>query len=273
MAALRQVRPGTKRTRSSHRAKRRAYGQHFLTDTSVVERIFAALDLDPEDHVLEIGPGTGALTLGLHREAGSVVAVEIDPELAGPLRMRLPGVDVVCAGALVVDLPALLDRAGSRRRRIVGNLPYNIASPLLERLFDDRVVARDMHFMVQLEVARRLAALPGSKTYGRLSVMAQWHCRVHLLFEVAPGSFSPPPKVRSAFLRLEPRSPADRLDCDAHALRQVVRVAFSKRRKTLANALESIPVDWQAVAIDPRKRPENLSIADFVAIAQGTRQR
>lgn len=250
-------------------AKRRPFGQHFLTDSTVVERIFAALDLDPADHVLEIGPGTGALTPRLGREAGSVVAVEIDPDLAGPIRTRLPDVEVVCADALAVDLAALVDRAGSRRRRIVGNLPYNIASPLLDRLFDDRVVARDMHFMVQAEVARRLAAAPGSKTYGRLSVMAQWYCRIQLLFEVGAESFSPPPKVRSAFLRLEPRSPADRLDCDADALRHVVRVAFSKRRKTLANALESIPVDWQALAIDPRKRPENLSVADYVAIADG----
>ena len=250
-------------------AKRRAYGQHFLADATVVERIFAALALDPLDHVLEIGPGTGALTARLAQEAGSVVAVEIDPDLAAPIKARLPRVDVVCADALAVDLRALLDRAGRRRRRLVGNLPYSIASPLLERLFDDRLAARDMHFMVQAEVARRLAAPPGGRTYGRLSVIAQWHCRIQLLFEVAPGSFSPPPKVRSAFLRLVPRSPAERLDCDPRALRHVARVAFSKRRKTLANALESIPVDWHGLDIDPRNRPENLSVADFVAIANG----
>lgn len=268
MTTLRQRVRHKTNPRPSRLAKRRALGQHFLTDTSVVERIFGALDIRPSDHVLEIGPGTGALTPRLEREAGSVVAVEIDRDLAESLRPRLPDVDIVCADALAVDLAGLLDRAG-RRRRVVGNLPYRIASPLLHRLFDDRVVVRDMHFMVQAEVARRLAATPGSKIYGRLSVAAQWYCRIEMLFEVAPGSFSPPPKVRSAFVRLKPYSPADRLDCDAASLRRVAQVAFSRRRKTLANALESIAVDWEALDIDPRNRPEDLDVADFVAIAKG----
>ena len=248
-------------------AKQRAFGQHFLTDTSAVDRIFAVLDIDASDHVLEIGPGAGALTMRLGQEAGSVVAIEVDRDLASSLRARLPGVEIVCADALKADLAGLLDRAGQRRCRVVGNLPYNIVSPLLGRLFE--LHARDMHFMVQAEVARRLAAAPGSKTYGRLSVVAQWRCRVELLFEVGPGSFSPPPKVRSAFVRLQPRPRSDRLDCDAAVLQRVVRVAFAQRRKTLANALESLRVDWSALHIDPRDRPENLSVADFVAIANG----
>ena len=248
---------------------RRAFGQHFLADASVVERIFAALDVDATDHVLEIGPGTGALTTRLGREAGSVVAVEIDSGLAEALRTRLPDVDIVCGDALEVDLEALLGRGVKRRRRVVGNLPYSIASPLLNRLFDVVGAARDMHFMVQAEVARRLSAAPGSKVYGRLSVIAQWHCRIETLFEVGPDSFSPPPKVRSAFVRLKPLAVEERVDCDADALRQVTRVAFAQRRKTLANALESIAVDWEALAIDPRSRPENLSVADFAAIANG----
>lgn len=246
-------------------AKQRALGQHFLTDTSALDRVFAVLDIDASDHVLEIGPGAGALTMRLGKEAGSVVAVEVDRNLATSLQARLPQVEVVCADALKADLAGLLDRAGERRRRVVGNLPYNIASPLLTRLFE--AGAEDMHFMVQAEVARRLAAAPGSKTYGRLSVIAQWHCRIELLFELGPGSFSPPPRVRSAFVRLEPLP--DRLACDAAALRRVVRTAFAKRRKTLANALESLPVDWSALRIDPKDRPENLSVADFVAIANG----
>ena len=250
-------------------AKQRALGQHFLTDASAVERIFAALGVEASDHVLEIGPGAGALTARLVREAGSVVAVEVDRELATSLRARLPDADIVCADALKADLGGLLGCAGARRRRVVGNLPYNIASPLILRLFDDEVNAEDMHFMVQAEVARRLAAAPGSKTYGRLSVIAQWHCRIELLFEVGPGSFSPPPKVRSAFVRLEPRPLTDRLDCDSAVLHRVVRIAFGQRRKTLANALESFPVDWSALHIDPRDRPENLSVAEFVAIANG----
>ena len=250
-------------------AKQRALGQHFLTDASAVERLFAALDIAASDHVLEIGPGAGALTMRLVNEAGSVVAVEVDRDLATSLEKRLPDADIVCADALKADLAGLLDRAGERRRRVVGNLPYNIASPLILRLCDDDVIAEDMHFMVQVEVARRLAAAPGSKTYGRLSVIAQWHCRVELLFEVAPGSFSPPPKVRSAFVRLKQRPLSERLDCDAAALDRVVRTAFGQRRKTLANALESVAVDWNALQIDPRERPENLSVADFVAIANG----
>lgn len=258
-----------KRRASSRDVKRRAFGQHFLADTAVVERIFATLDIDPSDHVLEIGPGTGVLTARLGREAGSVVAVEIDRALAAAVQERHPEVDIVCGDALKVDLAGQLDRGGTRRRRVVGNLPYNVASPLLNRLFDDGVVARDMHFMVQAEVARRLAAAPGSKVYGRLSVIAQWRCRIEMLFEVAPGSFSPPPKVRSAFVRLMPRPIQDRLDCDGAALRHVARVAFAQRRKTLANALESIAVDWRALDIDPKDRPENLGVADFVAIANG----
>ncbi|MCY3841481.1 MAG: 16S rRNA (adenine(1518)-N(6)/adenine(1519)-N(6))-dimethyltransferase RsmA [Gammaproteobacteria bacterium] len=265
-----RARPRGDRGRS---AKQRALGQHFLTDASAVERIFAALDIEASDHVLEIGPGAGALTTRLVREAGSVVAVEVDRDLATSLRARLPGADIVCADALKADLGRLLGRTGARRR-VVGNLPYNIASPLILRLFDDEVDADDMHFMVQAEVARRLAAVPGSKTYGRLSVIAQWHCRIELLFEVGSGSFSPPPKVRSAFVRLEPRPLSDRLDCDSAALHRVVRIAFGQRRKTLANALESVPVDWNALHIDPRDRPEDLSVADFVAIAHGlTRER
>ena len=235
----------------------------------MVERIFAALDIVSSDHVLEIGPGAGALTTRLVRDAGSVVAVEVDRDLATSLRTRLAGADIVCADALKADLGGLLDRGGSRRRRVVGNLPYNIATPLILRLLDDEVIAEDMHFMVQAEVARRLAAAPGSKTYGRLSVIAQWHGGIELLFEVGPGSFSPPPKVRSAFVRLRRRPRSDRLDCDFAVLDRVVRIAFGQRRKTLANALESLPVDWSALHINPKDRPENLSVADFVAIANG----
>ena len=261
-----RARPRDDRGRS---AKQRALGQHFLTDASAVERLFAALDIKASDHVLEIGPGAGVLTTRLLSEAESVVAVEVDRDLATSLQARLPDADIVCADALQADLAGLLDRAGERRRRLVGNLPYGIASPLILRLFDGGVVAEDMHFMVQAEVARRLAAAPGSKTYGRLSVIAQWHCHVELLFELGPGSFSPPPKVRSTFVRLKPRRLSDRLDCDAAALHRVVRVAFGQRRKTLANALESLSVDWHALRIDPRDRPENLSVAHFVAIANG----
>ncbi len=180
-------------------------------------------------------------------------------------------IDIVSGDALKVDLASLLVSGGDRRRRVVGNLPYNIATPLLERLFRVDAGIADMHFMLQAEVAHRLAASPGSKAYGRLSVAAQWWCRIDILFGVEAESFSPPPKVDSAFVRLVPRAQGDRLECDPDNLGQVLRTAFSGRRKTLANALESLAVDWRALGIDPGDRAENLTVEDFVAIAGGHR--
>lgn len=170
-----------------------------------------------------------------------------------------------------MDLASLLARGDGRQRRVVGNLPYNIATPLLERLFRVDAGIADMHFMLQAEVAHRLTASPGSKAYGRLSVAAQWWCRIDILFEVEAESFSPPPKVDSAFVRLVPRAQGDRLACDPDNLGRVLRIAFSGRRKTLANALESLAVDWRALEVDPGDRAENLTVEDFVAIASGYR--
>lgn len=239
----------------------------------MVERIFATLRPKASDHVLEIGPGTGVLTRRLAREAASVAAVEVDRDLVAALRAGGFGdsaaeVDIVQGDALKVDLERLLERGGERPRRVVGNLPYNVATPLLERLL--RIVAgiSDMHFMLQAEVARRLTASPGSKAYGRLSVAAQWRCRIDSLFAVGAESFSPPPKVDSAFVRLVPRMVEERRACDPDDLDAVLRVAFSARRKVLANALESLAVDWRALDIDPGLRPENLTVNDFVAIAR-----
>ena len=242
---------------------RKRFGQHFLTDTAVVEAIFASLRLGPADRVLEIGPGTGVLTERLSAEAGAVAAIEVDRDLAATLDGRFAGVDVICADALEADLGALLGNS-SAGARVVGNLPYNIATPLLDRLFRVAGQIRDMHFMLQAEVAARLAAVPATKAYGRLSVVAQHHCRIDVLFDVAAGSFSPPPKVRSAFVRLTPRRGEP---CDAKALRLVLRVAFAQRRKTLANALQSLAPDWRVLGIDPAARAESLSVADFVVIA------
>ena len=255
---------------------RRRFGQHFLTDEAVVERIFATLRLKASDHVLEIGPGTGVLTRRLAREAASVAAVEVDRDLVAGLRADGFGdaaaeVDIVHGDALKVDLEGLLERGGERPRRVVGNLPYNIATPLLERLFRIDADITDMHFMLQAEVAHRLAASPGSKAYGRLSVAAQWRCRIDSLFTVEAESFSPPPKVDSAFVRLVPRGEEDRRDCDPDDLAEVLRIAFTARRKVLGNALESLAVDWRAVDIDPGLRPENLTVNDYVAIARSAR--
>lgn len=244
---------------------RKRFGQHFLADPEVLERIFAALALRASDRVLEIGPGAGALTERLCAEAASVTAVEIDRDLAARLQARCPRLNLVRADALRTDLGAIV-AAGAEpgRWRIVGNLPYNIASPLLERLFDIAEQVADVHVMLQAEVAKRLAAAPGGKTYGRLSVIAQHHCDVATLFDVGARSFTPRPKVASAFVRLTPRR---REPCDVAMLRRVLRAAFGQRRKTLANALESVVRDWRDLVIDPSRRAESLTVSEFVAIA------
>lgn len=242
---------------------RKRFGQHFLTDQAVLERIFAALALRHSDRVLEIGPGRGALTARLCAEAAHVTAVEIDRDLATNLQARLPQLHLVRDDVLRTDLSAIVASPGAHFR-IVGNLPYNIASPLLERLFEIADHVADIHVMLQAEVAARLAARPGGKTYGRLSVVAQHHCDVALLFHVAATSFTPRPKVESSFVRLVPRQ---REPCDLDMLRRVLRAAFGQRRKTLGNALESVVRDWRPLAIDPRRRAETLSVSEYVAIA------
>lgn len=243
---------------------RKRFGQHFLADAATIERIVAALRLRPDDHVVEIGPGTGALTERLVAEAATVVAIEIDRDLAAALRRRLPMARTRQADALRVCWGDVLAPARGRGR-VVGNLPYNIASPLMALLFEHGSQLRDMHFMLQAEVADRLAANPGAKIYGRLSVLAQHHCRVERLFDAPPACFAPPPKVNSAFVRLTPAPPG--APCDAAALRHVLRLAFNQRRKTLANALRSLPFDAQALGLDPRARPEDLTAGQFAAIA------
>ncbi len=242
---------------------RKRFGQHFLADPAAVERIFAALRLRPDDAVLEIGPGAGALTGRLLAEAGSVAAIEIDRDLAAGLRASFPALELVRADALAADLEPFL----ATPRRVVGNLPYNIATPLLDRLFAEAKRCVDMHFMLQREVAERLTARPGTKAYGRLSVIAQYHCAIDRLFDVDPQSFRPPPKVASSFVRLLARKGEP---CDVSVLRHVVRLAFGQRRKTLGNALNSIGADWRALGIDPRRRAEQFGLPEFVAIANQT---
>lgn len=243
------------------RRPRKRFGQHFLTDPAVVERIFGALHCQTSDRVLEIGPGTGLLTERLCREAGTVTAIEVDHDLAASLRTRLPALHVVCDDVLATELDAYLAPDGALR--VVGNLPYNVATPLLGRLFDVIERLADVHIMLQAEVADRLTALPGTKSYGRLSVTAQYHCRIERLFDVDATSFTPTPKVRSAFVRLRAR---EREPCDVDALATVLRAAFGQRRKTLGNALKSFAPDWQALGLDAGARAETLRVEDFVAI-------
>ena len=252
-----------------HVTKKR-FGQHFLHDKNILSRIVEYVAAKPGERIVEIGPGEGALTLPLLRAAGSLTVIELDRDLIEPLRVRASGVGeltIVHRDVLGVDIAAL---AAGGTIRLVGNLPYNISTPILFHCLDHAAAIRDMHFMLQKEVVERMAAGPGSKTYGRLSVMLQLRCAVEPLFDVPPTAFTPPPKVDSAVVRLVPLSP-DRLpQVDFDVIDRVVRAAFGQRRKTLSNALKGVADadDLAAAGIDPRLRAEQLAPATFVALAQ-----
>lgn len=248
---------------------KKRFGQHFLHDAGILRHIVQAIAPQPGDRVVEIGPGEGALTLPLLRALGRMTVIELDRDLIPRLRAAAEGVgelDIVHADVLGVDFRAL---AEGRPLRIVGNLPYNISSPILFHCIDQLDAIADMHFMLQKEVVERMAAAPGSKVYGRLSVMLQLACRVEPLLDVPPGAFRPPPKVDSAVVRLRPRPQAERPQVDADAIARVVKAAFGQRRKTLSNALRDV-IGAEGIAaadIDPRARAEQLAPADFVALA------
>jgi len=242
---------------------RKRFGQHFLRDRGVLKRIVDAVAPASADAIVEIGPGEGALTGPLLERVGHLTAIEIDRDLAARLSREFSSrvLTVVTADALDCDFSSL-----SPDLRIVGNLPYNISTPILFHLsrYADRV--RDMHFMLQLEVVERMVAKPSTSEYGRLSVMLQTRFSMRKLFNVSPGAFRPPPKVDSAVVRLVPLR--EKMKCDAEVLEKIVRGAFSARRKTLRNALPLAPLDYEELGIDPKLRPENLAPGDYVRIAQ-----
>ncbi len=240
---------------------RKRFGQHFLTDPGVLERIVAALAPGAADQLLEIGPGHGALTALLHDRVARYVAVEIDRDLIAGLEASFAQLEVVNADILRVPLETLL--AGSWR--VVGNLPYNISSPLLLKLYGHAASIRDMHFMFQRELAARLHAQPGTKDWGRLSVVTQYHCEVEPLFDVAPEAFRPPPRVHSRVVRIVPRPQT--LPVDRPMLDQVLRMAFSARRKRISNALRLLEVDWDRTGLSTQLRPDQLDVEAFVSIA------
>lgn len=250
---------------------RKRFGQHFLHDRGTVDRILAAVAPARGETVVEIGPGEGILTEPLLAATGRLHVVEVDRDLAATLRGRADWSDTLRvheADALRFDFTALAPECG--RVRVVGNLPYNISTPLLFHLLDQRDAIADMHFMLQREVVDRMAAAPGSGVYGRLSVMIQAYCAVTRLFRVPPGAFRPPPAVESAVVRLVPH--AQPLVDAAHAAHfgEIVRRAFSVRRKTLRNGLRGF-VDTDtitAAGIDPGIRPEQLRVEDFARLAR-----
>ena len=244
---------------------RKRFGQHFLHDAHVLERLVEAIAPAPEDVLVEIGPGEGALTRRLLERVRHMEAVEIDRDLAAHLAVVFPPERLVvhCADVLEFDFTRLPEGM-----RVVGNLPYNISTPLLFRLAEFATRIRDMHFMLQREVVERMVARCSTPEYGRLSVMLQTRFAMAKLFRVAPGAFRPPPKVESAVVKLVPLAAHARPQVDDSVLAQLVVRAFSARRKTLRNALGLQAADFAALDIDPGLRPENLSPEDYVRIAQ-----
>lgn len=247
------------------------YGQHFLHERGIIERIVSALAPQPNDRIVEIGPGEGALTLPLLDAAHQLTAIELDAELIAPLQAAAAAhgeLTVIHADVLDVDLAAL---AAGRKLRLVGNLPYYVSSPILFHCLDHGDAIADMLFMLQKEVVERMAATPGGKVYGRLSVMLQLACKVEPLLRVPPGAFRPPPQVDSAVVRLTPLPASQRPDATlSRTIEVIVRAAFGKRRKTLANALSGL-LDADAIraaGIDPRVRAETLAPQSYVALAQ-----
>ena len=259
-------------TAKGHRTRRR-FGQHFLHDGAIIERIVAAVDPRPGQAIVEIGPGRGALTLPLLRRCGELRAVEIDGDLCEHLRRKALGAGVlhlVNEDALAFNFGALAD---SRRLRVVGNLPYNISTPLLFHILGKLRHIEDVHCTLQREVAQRIEAEPGSKHYGRLSVMVQLDCTVECLFPIAAGAFRPKPQVESTFLRLEARRESSVAAADRGAFSDVVRHLFSRRRKTLKAALRG-QLDEAGIVqagCDPAARPQELAVVDFARLAEGVR--
>jgi len=252
---------------------KKSFGQHFLHEKRYIDSIVSAISPKPADVVIEIGPGEGALTLPLLAAAGKLTAIELDTDLIPDLKARAAAVgqlEVIHADVLKVDFTTLARERGVDKLRVAGNLPYYISSPILFHCVEHAGAIEDMHFMLQKEVVDRMAAEPGSKVYGRLSVMLQLVCRIEPLFEVPPGAFRPPPKVDSAVVRMVPLPPERLPQADPARLYAVVKAAFAQRRKTLSNALKQV-MDAEAIRsadVDPRARAEALSPADFVRLAQ-----
>ena len=253
----------------AHRPRKR-FGQNFLHDPGVIHNIISAIHPQEQEKLVEIGPGKGALTRHLLKACSSLDVVELDRDLipilqeeCSPLgELRIHNVD-----ALKFDFSSLT--SGNEKLRVVGNLPYNISTPLIFHLLEQAAEIKDMHFMLQKEVVERLAASPGGKDYGRLSIMVQYYCEVEKLFTVPPGAFFPPPKVTSAVVRLTPYEKPKVTVKDIAVLNRVVTQAFSQRRKTLRNTLKKL-IDTETISgldIDPSRRPETLSLEEYARLA------
>jgi 16S rRNA (adenine1518-N6/adenine1519-N6)-dimethyltransferase len=248
---------------------RKRFGQNFLRDDGVISRIAGAVHPQQSDHLVEIGPGQGALTESLIGSGCQLDVIELDRDLVPGLLAAFsihPRFKLHSADALKFEYASLV--AGGEQLRVVGNLPYNISTPLIFNLLENSAIIQDMHFMLQLEVVERLAASPGSKAWGRLGIMAQYQCQVEHLFDVPPEAFIPPPKVQSAIVRLTPWQASPWPACNEAQLRKVVQTAFAQRRKTLRNNLKGIinTDQLETLGIDPGARAETLELIQFIEI-------
>jgi 16S rRNA (adenine1518-N6/adenine1519-N6)-dimethyltransferase len=248
---------------------RKRFGQHFLTDRHYLGRVVEAIDPRPGDAILEIGPGTGILTAELARAVERLHVAEIDRDLAAALRERFPAQRVVVHEGDALELDFALLPSGLR---VVGNLPYNVSTPILFRMEEEADRIRDCVFMLQREVVDRMVAAPGSADYGRLSVMLQYRFAMARAFPVPAGAFTPPPKVESAVVRMRPLGPDRPRARDERLFAAVVASAFSQRRKTLRNAAKAVVPEraYHATGIDPGRRGETLSVAEFIALADSS---
>lgn len=261
----------SKEPRHSRHRPRKRFGQHFLINLHVIDQIIAAIAPQANDKIVEIGPGPGALTRPLLEAAGELDVIELDRDLASRLRSLDTGDNILRvheADVLDFSFSSLLENGGPQQLRLIGNLPYNISTPLIFHILEEVPLISDMVFMLQKEVADRILAVAGGRQYGRLSVMLQYLCEPELLFDVTPDSFDPPPKVMSSVIRLVPRkNPLPLVNIEFFA--SLVKQAFSQRRKTLRNVLREIAneTDLEAVKISPSARAETLELQQFVNLA------
>jgi 16S rRNA (adenine1518-N6/adenine1519-N6)-dimethyltransferase len=252
-----------------HRARKR-FGQNFLNDHVVIDQIVNAINPQPDDALVEIGPGLGAITEPVAHSTNHLTVVELDKDLVERLQRHPEIADKLTihqADALKFDFATLFNE--NKKLKVFGNLPYNISTPLLFHLFEYADKIENMHFMLQKEVVKRMVAEPGSKAFGRLTVMTQYFCQAIPVIEVPPESFDPPPKVDSSVIRLIPKAPEARKAKDIKCLNRVCLEAFNQRRKTLRNCLKNIiPVDAiESLGIDAGLRPEYLTLDNFISLA------
>ena len=254
---------------------RKRFGQNFLHDHNIIYSLLSSLNAQAKDHWVEIGPGMGAITEPLLAQGLNLEVVELDRDLVVYLKDKFkayPHLKIHSADALRFDFAALAK--DNEKLRVIGNLPYNISTPLMFHLLDNANCIEDMHFMLQKEVVDRICAEPGSKKYGRLSVMMQYYCKTELLFDVPPESFDPAPKVMSAIVKLVPHAQPPVEVNNLKMLNRVVVQAFSQRRKTLRNSLKKLIEDEaiSSLGIDPNLRAEMISLADFARLSNLIRE-